>query len=220
MQEGGEARGRVWGFRVKVCQGQEGGEARGRVWGEARGIRGGRPGVEDGGRPGVGRGRHGGPQRQGLAVSCEANGPGGPPLSFRCVLCWTSSPPPTPQVRAVLDRIGSLRLFTPGNPSGSYNLILSHATHHMVARRLLIAYIQQYDNKLTAYPHHICFTSYIVGGKAMVRGGGGGGRVSLTRTTPASPQYLYILHVHSGGQSRCFFRVGGRAKWGLNSGGG
>lgn len=54
------------------------------------------------------------------------------------------------------------RTYHPLNPTGSWSLILSHPVHAAIARRLLVAYIQQYDEGLCAWPYHTCFS--LVGG--------------------------------------------------------
>jgi hypothetical protein len=54
------------------------------------------------------------------------------------------------------------RTYHPSNPTGSWSLILSHPVHAAIARRLLVGYIQQYDEGLCVWPYHVCFS--MVGG--------------------------------------------------------
>ncbi len=49
-------------------------------------------------------------------------------------------------------------MYHPSNPTGAWSLVLSHPVHAAVARRLLVGYIQQYDEGLCVYPYHMCFT--------------------------------------------------------------
>ena len=95
---------------------------------------------------------------------------------------------------AVKDRLGPVGHYNPANPTGVYNLILSQVSegktqlrkpypvclhnfslscpsplqqpsHRTVAKRLLLAFIQQWDLGLCTFPYHMAFTTCTVDGK-------------------------------------------------------
>jgi hypothetical protein len=54
---------------------------------------------------------------------------------YPCLNAW--------QAQACDDRLGVLRLFSPLNPTGAYDLLLSHPAHYLVAVRLVELFQQQ-----------------------------------------------------------------------------
>ncbi|GFH23753.1 uncharacterized protein HaLaN_21417, partial [Haematococcus lacustris] len=72
-----------------------------------------------------------------------------------------------PQAMALYARLGDLRMYHPANPTGSWQLLLSHPVQAAVARRLLVGYIQQHDQRLCSWPHHVCFTQCLLGEQAL-----------------------------------------------------
>ncbi|KAG1666816.1 hypothetical protein FOA52_011657 [Chlamydomonas sp. UWO 241] len=66
---------------------------------------------------------------------------------------------PEALAESIRDRLGPLVSFNPGNPTGSYQLVLSNPGDRSVARRLLVSYIQQWDANLCVNPYHMAFVS-------------------------------------------------------------
>jgi hypothetical protein len=54
---------------------------------------------------------------------------------YPCLNAW--------QAQACDERLGVLRLFSPLNPTGAYDLLLSHPAHYLVAVRLVELFQQQ-----------------------------------------------------------------------------
>ena len=96
-------------------------------------------------------------------------------------------PPPTPQAFGVLTdpenlslvlealgptaaaavrtTLGPLTHYHPANPTDTYSLLLGQPAHRTVAKRLLLAFRQQWDAGLCTFPYHEAFTSCTVDGK-------------------------------------------------------
>lgn len=68
---------------------------------------------------------------------------------------------------SVRERLGPLLSYNPANPTGTYSLVLSHPVHRSVARRLLIAFRQHYDEGWCTHPYHMAFTSLSLDGDAV-----------------------------------------------------
>ena len=66
---------------------------------------------------------------------------------------------------AVRSTLAPLLHYHPANPTGVYTLMLGQRAHRAVAKRLLLAFTQQWDAGFSTYPYRMAFTTCTVDGK-------------------------------------------------------
>ena len=66
---------------------------------------------------------------------------------------------------AVRSALGPLLHYHPANPTAVYSLLLGQRAHRTVAKRLLLAFTQQWDAGFSTHPYRMAFTTCSVGGK-------------------------------------------------------
>ena len=66
---------------------------------------------------------------------------------------------------AVRSTLAPLLHYHPANPTGVYTLMLGQRAHRAVAKRLLLAFTQQWDAGFSTHPYRMAFTTCTVDGK-------------------------------------------------------